>query len=276
MQVEAARAVESPEAFEDRGMANQPQPNSIPKVSVVMPIYNEMATIEEILLRVQAVAIDKELILVDDMSTDGTRDLLVQMAAAASDGSGRFTLPESGVELDVSRMRVEMQDRNYGKGAALRRGFELARGEIVLIQDADLEYDPEDWHTLIEPIDKGRADIVYGSRFTGAGAHRVLYFWHSIGNRFLTLLSNMLTDLNLSDVWTCYKVFRRELLKDLHFTEDRFGFEVEITAQVAKKGFRIYEIPVDYHGRTYAEGKKITWRDGCKALWQTLKHNVLR
>lgn len=247
-----------------------------PQVSVVMPVYNERDTLEEILQRVQAVDVDKEIILVDDMSTDGTRDTLQQLVDAAARGETRLMLSTAGEAIDLRRLRVLFQDRNRGKGAALRRGFEAAIGDIILIQDADLEYDPRDYPSLLAPILNGRADIVYGNRFAGAGTHRVLYFWHSVGNRFLTLLSNMLSDLNLGDVWTCYKVFRREVLEHLTLTEDRFGFEVQITAQVAKAHLRIYEVPIDYYGRTYEEGKKITWRDGFRALWQTFKHNVLR
>ena len=247
-----------------------------PRVTVVIPIYNERATFVELLARVQAVDVDKEIVLIDDCSTDGTRERLQAMAAAIDRGEDEFRFDEHGPVIDTTRIRVLFQDRNRGKGAALRRGFAVANGEVIIIQDADLEYDPEDYHRLLRPIDAGRADIVYGTRFAGAGAHRVLYYWHSLGNRFLTLLSNMLTDINLSDAWTCYKVFRREVLDHLDLTEDRFGFEVELTAQVAKAKLRIYEVAIDYHGRTYAEGKKITWRDGYRAIWQTFKHNVLR
>jgi glycosyltransferase involved in cell wall biosynthesis len=240
----------------------------------VIPVYNEKATLGELLGRVQAVDVDKEIILVDDGSTDGSRECLENLLAAIGRGE-----PESdamGPIIQTDRVQVLFQDGNRGKGAALRRGFAAAQGEVIVIQDADLEYDPEDYHELLRPISAGKADIVYGSRFAGSGAHRVLYYWHSLGNRFLTLLSNMLTDVNLGDVWTCYKMFRREVLDHLDLTEDRFGFEAEITAQAAKAKLRIYEVPIDYHGRTYAEGKKITWRDGYKAVWQTVKHNLLR
>jgi glycosyltransferase involved in cell wall biosynthesis len=223
-------------------------------LSVVIPVYNERETIEELLKRVQAVAIEKEIIVVDDGSTDGTRELLAGMQTPTCDG-----------------IRVILQDRNRGKGAALRRGFEAARGAVVLVQDADLEYDPADYAQLLAPIERGVADVVYGSRFHG-GPHRVLFFWHSVGNKLLTTLSNMLTNLNLTDVWTCYKVFRIEVLQRLALRENRFGFEAEITAKVARGGWRIYEVPISYHGRTYAEGKKITWKDGVRGVWCTLRY----
>ncbi len=166
-----------------------------------------------------------------------------------------------------------MQERNRGKGAALRRGFREAQGQMVLVQDADLEYDPQDYHALLEPIERGAADVVYGSRFLG-GPHRVLFFWHYVGNRFLTTLSNMLTNLNLSDVWTCYKVFKREVVEQIELREDRFGFEPEVTAKVARRGWRVYEVPISYWGRTYAEGKKITWKDGLPGIWCILRYNL--
>jgi glycosyltransferase involved in cell wall biosynthesis len=247
-----------------------------PRLSVVIPVYDELSTLGELLGRVQAVDLDTEIIMVDDFSTDGTRERLEALAASIASNDPEFVFDEGREPLQLDRIQVFFQEANRGKGAALRRGFAAACGDVIVIQDADLEYDPEDYHELIRPIDAGKADIVYGSRFAGSGAHRVLYYWHSLGNRFLTLLSNMLTDVNLGDVWTCYKMFRREVLDHLDLTENRFGFEVELTAQVAKAQLRIYEVPIDYHGRTYAEGKKITWRDGCKALWQTVKHNVLR
>ena len=218
------------------------------KLSVVIPVYNEVGTIKEIVSRVQAVDLEKEIIIVDDGSTDGTRELL----------------PE--ITLSHENIRVLYHDRNQGKGAALRTGFEGATGDIVIIQDADLEYDPREYPVLLAPILDGRADIVYGSRFLG-GPHRVLFFWHYLGNKFLTLLSNALTNLNLTDMETCYKVFRREVLNDIQLKSNRFGFEPEFTAKIAKKGFRIYETSISYSGRTYAEGKKIGWKDGVKAIF---------
>jgi glycosyltransferase involved in cell wall biosynthesis len=227
----------------------------VPRLSVVIPVYNERATIEELLKRVQAVPIDKEIVVVDDGSTDGTREFLRGLQA-----------PDSGV-------RVLFQDVNRGKGAALRRGFAEARGAVVIVQDADLEYDPADYPQLLEPIERGVADVVYGSRFLG-GPHRVLLFWHSVGNHLLTTLSNMLTNLNLTDVWTCYKVFRAEVLQQVRLREDRFGFEAEVTAKIARGRWRIYEVPISYHGRTYAEGKKITWVDGVRGVWCTLRYGL--
>jgi glycosyltransferase involved in cell wall biosynthesis len=233
-------------------MQNPPQPSS-PKLSVVIPVYNERATLQQIVSRVQGVDIDKEIILVDDFSTDGTREVLKQ--------------------LEGGNVRVLLHDRNLGKGAALHTAFAQASGQYVLVQDADLEYDPQDYFLLLAPFEKGVADVVFGSRFQG-GMHRVLFFWHYVGNTFLTLLSNMFSNLNLSDVWTCYKVFRREVLQQITLEEKRFGFEPEVTAKIAKKGFRIYEVPISYYGRTYAEGKKITWRDGVAALWFVVKYNI--
>jgi len=218
------------------------------QVSVVIPVYNEVSTIREIVVRVQAVDLDKEIIIVDDGSTDGTREQLQKITLAQED------------------IKVFYHDRNQGKGAALRTGFEGATGDIVIIQDADLEYDPREYPVLLEPILDGRADIVYGSRFLG-GPHRVLFFWHYLGNKFLTLLSNALTNLNLTDMETCYKVFRREVLNDIQLKSNRFGFEPEFTAKIAKKGFRIYETSISYSGRTYVEGKKIGWKDGVKAIF---------
>ena len=225
------------------------------KLSVVIPIYNEKTTIREIYECVKAVDIDKEIILVDDFSTDGTREILHGLADDST--------------------RVIMHDRNMGKGAALRTGFQHATGDIVIIQDADLEYDPHQYPKLIQPILEGKADVVYGSRFVTGDYRRVLFFWHMLGNKMLTLLSNMLTNLNLTDMETCYKVFRREVLKRITIEEDRFGFEPEITAKIAKLNVRIYEIGISYSGRTYKEGKKIGWRDGISALRCILKYNLL-
>lgn len=221
------------------------------KLSIVIPVFNEAATLREIVRRVIQVEVggDKELILVDDGSTDGTRDLYPEIQKEYGD-----------------RVRVILHERNRGKGAALRTGFEQASGDIVLIQDADLEYDPRDYPRLLAPIVEGRADVVYGSRFVGSQAHRVLFFWHYVGNRFLTLLSNAFTNLNLTDMETCYKVFRADVLKQIRISSDRFDFEPEITAKVARQGCRVYEVGVGYAGRDYSEGKKITWRDGIKAV----------
>jgi len=244
-----------------------------PRVSVVMPVFNELATIEEILARVQAVDLDQEIVIVDDGSTDGTRELLSAIAANGKASPGAFQLPRSKRALRTDNIRVLMQEKNRGKGAALRRGFAEARGEIVIIQDADLEYHPQDFHLLIEPIERGEADVVYGSRFLG-GPHRVLLFWHYVGNKFLTLMSDMVTGLNLSDVWTCYKAFKRDVLEGINLQEDRFGFEQEITIKVAKCQCRVYEVPIAYYGRTYAEGKKIGWKDGFRALWCILRYSL--
>jgi len=218
------------------------------KISVVIPVYNEVDTIEEIISRVKMVAIEKEIILVDDFSTDGTRELL------------------AGIIKGTKNITVLFHKRNKGKGAALRTAFELATGDIIVIQDADLEYDPNDYPMLLGPIFDGRADVVYGSRFLG-GPHRVLFFWHYVGNKFLTLLSNVLTNLNLTDMETCYKVFKRQVLEDINLKSNRFGFEPEFTVKISKKRLRIYEVPISYSGRTYSQGKKITWKDGVAALF---------
>jgi len=217
------------------------------KISVVIPVYNEIDTIEEILARVDKVPIKKEIIVIDDLSIDGTRERLKKIVA------------------DKENVKVIYHSRNRGKGAALRTGFESVTGDIVIIQDADLEYDPNEYPKLLEPISDGRADVVYGSRFIG-GPHRVLFFWHYVGNKLLTLISNALTNLNLTDMETCYKVFKSRILKDLNLKSNRFGFEPEFTAKVSKMRLRIYEVPISYSGRTYSEGKKITWKDGIVAL----------
>jgi glycosyltransferase involved in cell wall biosynthesis len=237
-----------------------------PLLSVVIPVYNEVGTIREILARVAATPHDKEILVVDDASVDGSREYLEDLSRGAEmvlDGSGQ-----------PANVRILFQNENLGKGAALRRAFAEARGRILLVQDADLEYDPGDYDSLLQPILDGHADVVYGSRFLG-GPQRVLLFWHYLGNRTLTLLSNMLTNLNLTDMETCYKVFRREVLEGIGtLRSDRFGFEPEFTAKVARNGFRVYETPIAYHGRDYAEGKKITWRDGVAALWHIVRYRV--
>ena len=215
-------------------------------LSVVVPCYNEEATILELLDRVAASPWVQEIVVVDDGSTDKSRTLLS--------------------ELNHPMVRVHFQPRNMGKGAALRTGFSLVTGEYAVVQDADLEYSPDDYALLLAPLERGLADVVYGSRFQGAAAHRVLYFWHTVGNRFLTLLSNMMTDLNLTDMETCYKVFRRGIIQSITIEEDRFGFEPEVTAKVAAMKVRVYEVGISYDGRTYAEGKKIGWRDGVRAV----------
>ncbi|HOP06808.1 MAG TPA: glycosyltransferase family 2 protein [candidate division Zixibacteria bacterium] len=226
------------------------------KLSIIVPVYNELSTLEKLVAAVRNAPVEsKEIILVDDFSTDGTRDLIKDKIEAIVD-------------------KVIYQDQNYGKGYALKTGFQHATGDIVLIQDADLEYDPRQYPMLIEPILSDQADVVYGSRFQGGGPHRVVYFWHYVGNRFLTLLSNMFTNINLTDMETCYKVFRRDLIQSIDIQENRFGFEPEITAKIARRNVRIFEVGITYYGRTYSEGKKIGWRDGVKAVYCIVKYNL--
>jgi glycosyltransferase involved in cell wall biosynthesis len=243
-----------------------PQALNDPKLSVIIPVYNEKATIEEILRRVQDTKIRKEIVLVDDCSTDGTRQILENIVKRQANGEPSASAQDGGDPIPLSSIRVFFQEMNQGKGAALRRGFSEALGDIVLVQDADLEYDPRDYDRLLEPIVDGRADVVYGSRFLG-GPQRVHYFWHYVANKLLTLLSDIFTNLKLTDMETCYKVFRRETLEGIRIKSDRFGFEPEITAKIAKCNWRVYEVPISYAGRTYEEGKKITWKDGIRALW---------
>jgi glycosyltransferase involved in cell wall biosynthesis len=233
------------------------------KLSVVMPAYNEASTIEEAVRRVCAVPLRKEIIIVDDGSTDGTREVLKDLAGNGSLGSD-----------SLNEVRVLFLPENQGKGAAIRAGVTHISGDVVVIQDADLEYDPQDYEKLLEPIIGGHADVTYGSRFSGGGPHRVLYFWHYIGNQLLTLFSNMITNLNLSDMEVGYKVFKADVLRGIEIKSKRFGFEPEITVKVAKRGCRIYEVPISYHGRTYKEGKKITWKDGVVALYCLIRFRM--
>lgn len=227
------------------------------KLSVVMPVYNEKGTIHEIIARVLKVdtGLEKELVIVDDFSTDGTRDILGQ--------------------LDNPRIKVFFHPKNMGKGAALRTGFSQVQGDIVLIQDADLEYDPREYPKLLEPILDGRADVVYGSRFLG-GPHRVLFFWHYVANKMLTGFANLLSNLNLTDIETCYKVFKKDVLSRIRLKSDRFGFEPEVTIKVAKLKCRVYEVPISYSGRDYSEGKKIGWKDGLAAIYHLLRYKFFK
>jgi glycosyltransferase involved in cell wall biosynthesis len=226
------------------------------KLSIIIPCYNEVATISEIVKQVLAIDHqDLEIIVIDDASNDGTRELL-----------------EESVKPFVAK--IIYHKKNMGKGAALRSGFKEANGDVVIVQDADLEYNPQNIPKMLELIESGKADVVFGSRFMGGGPHRVLYFWHYMGNKFLTLLSNMFTNINLSDMETCYKMFRREIIQAIEIEENRFGFEPEITAKIARGNHRIYEVGISYSGRTYAEGKKIGWKDGVRAFYAILKYNV--
>jgi glycosyltransferase involved in cell wall biosynthesis len=244
----------------------------IPKLSVVMPVYNERATIEQIIERVQAVEIEKEIVIVDDGSTDGTRESLSKLAEQGRE-RGRASLTANSDWPCTDNIRIFFQPENRGKGAAVRRGFAEARAPIVLVQDADLELDPQDYHRLLEPIEQGGADVVYGTRFA-RGRPQGEPFWHYLGNRLLTWLSNLLTGHKLTDVWTCYKVLRLEVAQSLELKENRFGFEPEVTARIVRGGFRICEIPVSYFPRSKDEGKKIRVRDGLQGIWATIRYNL--
>lgn len=226
------------------------------QLSVVMPVYNERNTLRQVVERVLAVPLELELLCVDDGSDDGSREILAEL------------------QRTHKQVRAFLQPHNMGKGAALRRGIGEASGDFVIIQDADLEYDPGDYGALLDPLIQGKADVVYGSRFLGAAPHRVLYFWHSVGNRLLTLLSNCLTNINLTDMETCYKAFRRDVIQSIPIEEERFGFEPEITVKCSKRRLRIYEVGISYWGRTYEEGKKIGWKDGLRAIWCLLKYSI--
>ena len=226
------------------------------KLSVVMPVYNERATLREVVQRVLAVPLEIELLCVDDGSSDGSREILAEL------------------EQQFPQIRTFLQPKNMGKGAALRCGIQEATGDYVIIQDADLEYDPAEYPVLLGPLVQGKADVVFGSRFLGGGPHRVLYFWHSVGNWLLTLMSNVFTDMNLSDMETCYKAFRREILQAIPIEENRFGFEPEITVKIAKRRLRVYEVGISYWGRTYEDGKKIGWKDGVRAVYCLVKYSL--
>lgn len=232
------------------------QSTNTPVLSVVVPVFNEEGTVIQVLRRVLDQPEVAEVVVVDDASTDGTWQRIEAAAA------------------EEPRLQIHRHEVNQGKGAALRTGFARVSGDIVIVQDADKEYDPAEYAGLIDPILCDHADVVFGSRFVGGRPHRVLYFWHSVGNQFLTLLSNMFSNLNLTDMECCYKAFRREVIQAIELKENRFGFEPEVTAKVARRGLRIYEVPVSYHGRTYEEGKKITWKDGIRAIWCILKYNL--
>lgn len=231
--------------------------NNEPILSIIVPCFNEIGTIGQVIKKIKESPVcNKEIIIVDDFSSDGSRQYLL--------------------ELNDEMISVKFHKRNKGKGAAISTGIKYARGKIIIIQDADLEYDPDEYPSLIKPIIDDKADVVYGSRFKGGQPHRIVYFWHRVGNGLLTLLSNIFTDLNLSDMETCYKTFRSEIIKNISIEEKRFGFEPEITAKISKKDFRIYEVGISYYGRTYKEGKKIGWRDGFHAIWCILKYNLFR
>jgi glycosyltransferase involved in cell wall biosynthesis len=251
-------------------------PSSVPnklRLSVIIPVFNERQFVEEVLRRVQASGLADEMIVVDDGSTDGTRQILEELLKRQTAGQLETEIAEGRGRLRLDIIRILFQEQNQGKGAALRLGFKEATGDLLLVQDADLEYDPKDYPKLLEPILDGRADVVYGSRFLG-GPQRVHFFWHYVGNKFLTLLSDMITNLNLTDMESCYKVFRREVIEGIRLRSNRFGFEPEVTAKIAKAKWRVYEVPISYSGRSYEEGKKITWRDGFVALYSIVRYRL--
>lgn len=241
------------------------------KLSVVIPAYNEIDTIEEIISRVQAVNFEKEIIVVDDGSTDGTKEFLTRL----KENKGNVKFEKLNRFINVDNIRIIFQPENRGKGAAINRAFREVKGDIAVIQDADLEYDPREYLKLIEPIKQGFADVVYGSRFKGGAPHRVLFLGHSFGNKLLTFISNVFTNLNLTDMETCYKMFKKDVIQKLEIKEKRFGIEPEITAKISKMNLRIYEVGISYHGRTYKEGKKIGWIDGLRAIYCIVKYNLL-
>ncbi len=252
----------------------EPPAETTARLSVVVPVYNERATIEEVICRVQGVKIVKEIIIVDDGSTDGTRQLLTDLDHHIQGQATLFTFPGSARSFRCDNIRIFFQPQNRGKGAAVRRGFREACGDVIVVQDGDLELDPRDYSKLIEPIDTGLADVVYGSRFLGRSRDGVPFLSY-VANKILTVTSNVLTGLKLTDVWTGYKMFRREILKQIDLREDRFGFEPEITAKIAKCGCRVSEVPVSYTVRSRDEGKKINWKDGLRGIWSTLRYSIL-
>jgi glycosyltransferase involved in cell wall biosynthesis len=235
-----------------------------------MPAYNEIDTIEEIIYKVQAVKIEKEIVVVDDGSTDGTKEFLIKL----QENKGEVEFEKINKFVNVDNIRIFFQSENRGKGAAINRGFRKVKGDVVVIQDADLEYDPREYLKLIKPIEEDFADVVYGSRFMGGNPHSILFFWHSIGNKFLTFLSNIFTNLNLTDMETCYKMFKSEIVKEIEVKEKRFGIEPEITAKISKMNVRIVEVGISYYGRRFDEGKKISWKDAIEAILCILKYNL--
>jgi len=240
------------------------------KLSVLIPAYNELNTIRDILYKVQNVEIDKEIIVVDDFSTDGTREFLENLVQK----KGKLPAEKGKPALDLKEINVIFQESNLGKGAAINAGIQELNGDVLVIQDADLEYEPEEYHKLLKPILDGYADVVFGSRFMGGSPHRILFFWHSIGNKILTFISNIFTNQNLTDMETCYKMIKREIIDQITIKEKRFGIEPEITAKITKLGAKIYEVGISYYGRTYEEGKKISWRDGIRTIYCIFRYNL--